>query len=488
MNYARVWRTVRRLRATQVWYQVWYRLHRPGLREWRGVVREAAGPRVEPCAKPRGRFGREFEFLNIRDTPTGWNDTRHGMLWAYNLNYMDWLSEQAEVEAFVDDLAGNRVGLDPYPIALRTINWAKLGGLSPRALRSLRAQVDLLERKLEKHLLGNHLLEDLYALYIAGAFFGDDALLRRAEKALKRQLREQVLPDGAHYEQSPMYHSIMLDRLLDCINFRPDAELEATAARMLGHLEAILWEDGTIPLLNDSARGIAPEPAEIFAYAKRLGLEWTPIAPGACGYRKMAEGEMEAIVDIGNITATYQPGHTHADTFNYELRLSGRPFVVDTGISTYDKTPRRQYERSTAAHNTATPLDGGDSSEVWGGFRVGRRARVTVHEDRPGLIRASHDGFRGLRHERTFAMSPEGFRITDRIGAPGVSRIHLAPGVEVLAASPTEVRTSAGTVAISGATRVDIVPARVSTTYNRFEDSQTVEIHFDGETEYIIKQ
>ena len=73
-----------------------------------------------------------------------------------------------------------------------------------------------------------------------------------------------------------------------------------------------------------------------------------------CGYRKLCSTHLEAVVDVGNITATYQPGHSHADTFNYELRIDCRPFVVDTGISTYNKTARRQYERSTSAHNTVT--------------------------------------------------------------------------------------------------------------------------------------
>lgn len=82
-------------------------------------------------------------------------------------------------------------------------------------------------------------------------------------------------------------------------------------------------------------------------------------------------------MDVGDIKASYQPDHSHADTFNYELRIGGKPFVVDTGISTYDKTARRQYERGTAAHNTVM-IGNKDSSEVWGGFRVGKRAKVRL--------------------------------------------------------------------------------------------------------------
>lgn len=111
---------------------------------------------------------------------------------------------------------------------------------------------------------------------------------------------------------------------------------------------------------------------------------------------------MEAIVDIGNITATYQPGHTHADTFNYELHINGEPFVVDTGISTYNKTARRQYERSTSAHNTVS-INGKNSYDVWGGFRVGKRAKTTLITDKPYYIKALHNGYGKKKlHIRTF--------------------------------------------------------------------------------------
>ena len=32
-----------------------------------------------------------FTFLNLIGDFKSWNDVSHGMLWAYNLNYMDWL-------------------------------------------------------------------------------------------------------------------------------------------------------------------------------------------------------------------------------------------------------------------------------------------------------------------------------------------------------------------------------------------------------------
>lgn len=218
-----------------------------------------------------------FSFLNLSSEFSSWNDTQHGMLWAYNLNYMDWLlqadmtfGEGAKwIDKFIDELPENRVGVDPYPIALRGINWIKFISINYTKINdeqlgkwndSLFSQYKLLEKKLEYHLLGNHLLEDAYSLYIASIYFQDRSWFNKASKLMLKELKEQTLSDGAHYEQSPMYHSILLDRLLDCYNISKgniffenqravNSELREYAVKMLGHLSSIVYEDKQIPLL-----------------------------------------------------------------------------------------------------------------------------------------------------------------------------------------------------------------------------------------------
>lgn len=520
MNFSLLLHTICHLRLTQVTYQVRYRLHKPAYKKV-AASKEVALKSLS--AKPIDREhclsaekGR-FRFLNIEDDFNGWNDASKGMLWAYNLNYMDWLNQYdiptkegiRWIEQFIKDLPSNRIGLDPYPIALRGINWMKfillhgIGLEKPIVKRwndSLYSQYTLLYKKLEYHLMGNHLLEDAYSLYMASLYFEDKPFFKKASRLLVRELKEQVLPDGAHYEQSPMYHCILLDRLLDCYNFsicmkcfaeqeKINAQLKKFAVRMLGHLESIVYDDKTIPLLNDAAYGIAPEPDKIFDYAKRLGIEWKSVSMKECGYRKMRNNRMEAILDIGNVAATYQPGHTHADTFNYELRMDGKPFIVDTGISTYNKTERRQYERSSAAHNTVT-IDERNSSEVWGGFRVGNRANVTVLADTGNLINASHNGFgKSGIHTRTFQMDADGFTITDEVSSEhqAVSRIHLAPDVQVLEAKADEVITGQGIIHIHNAQHIEVMDEMVSTAYNLFQPSKTIKISFAREMRYRIK-
>ena len=495
MNYGLLFRTVKHLKLTQVFYQVKYRLKKPvydPLCAHDGVKRKLT---ADPIPKFKSVEGNTFTFLNLEHKFAGWNFTENGMLWVYNQNYFDWINQEGFseeegckwIDKFIKELPETKVGLDPYPIALRSINWVKFFCKYPQAaskerLDSLYSQIKLLEKKLEYHLLGNHLLEDAYALYIVASYFGDEKLLKKARKLLNKQLKEQILPDGAHYEQSPMYHCILLDRLLDVINIaKNDVRCQTEdvrcfsdyAERMLGHLESVKWGVGDIPLLNDSANRIAPTTSQLFYYAKRLGLKWKKIPMKESGYRKLIAGNMEAIVDVGNITATYQPGHTHADTFNYELRIDGKPFIVDTGISTYNKTERRQLERSTVAHNCVS-VDGKNSSEVWGGFRVGKRCRVSGLQLTANGLEASHDGFE-KPCKRRFEMNANGFTVEDWYDGEAISFIHLAEGID-------EKR-----IKIEGNAKVEVKPWKYSTEYNRFKEGKEIKITFKYYLKYTIQ-
>ena len=449
-----------------------------------------------------------FTFLNILSRYKSWNCTSNGMLWAYNLNYMDWLGQEgltfAEgerwIDLFINDLPNNRVGLDPYPIALRSINWVKFicqhyNEISEEKQKiwndSLYSQVKLLERKLEYHLLGNHLLEDLYALFVASLYFHDETLFDKISRKLMKELDEEVLSDGMHYEQSPMYHCILLDRLLDCYNFslhnalfekqnKVNSFLLGKAQKMLGHLSTMVYADGSIPLLNDSALGIAPTAQQLFAYAKRLNISYEAMPLEECGYRKFKNDCFESVVDVGDILASYQPGHSHADTFNFELRIDGKPFIVDSGISTYNKTVRRQYERSTAAHNTVT-INDKDSSEVWGGFRIGKRARVYIEEDTPNKIIAEHNGFGRLgKHKRSFAFSEKDFVISDSISSnnEGTARFHLAPQISVVSNTSSTVVTTMAQLQFHGALNIKIIKGKISERYNMFREIDIIEVKF----------
>jgi len=486
MNFERIWSTIKHLRGKQFLFQVFYRVYRPKYKDYTapGIVSHII-LKTEPIARDKCLYNQSFTFLNRSHPFTGWNFTDNGMLWAYNQNYFDWINQkefsQKEacqwIDQFIMELPENKVGLDPYPIALRCVNWVKFFCSHPETatkprLDSLWSQYKLLECKLEYHLLGNHLLEDAFSLTVGAYYFDDEHMRRKGIKLLLRELKEQILPDGAHYEQSPMYHCILLDRLLDTYNVTKLEELIPYTQRMLGHLESICYNDDTWPFFGDAALGIAPTPQDIKDYARRLGLSWEALPLKECGYRKMHSKRMEAFVDVGSITASYQPGHSHADAGNYELRVDGKPFIIETGISTYDKTPRRQYERSTAAHNCVS-VNGQDSSEVWGGFRVGNRCKATIQRDTPTEITIMHNGF-SKSYARTFKMTEEGFHVEDYYDGDAISYIHLSEDADKRR------------VVIEEATSIEEFTEKASIEYNRFIPCQVLKIHFNGHLAYRI--
>jgi uncharacterized heparinase superfamily protein len=148
------------------------------------------------------------------------------------------------------------------------------------------------------------------------------------------------------------------------------------------------------------------------------------------------------LADVGQPCPDELPAHAHADTLGCLVQLDGVPLLVDTGTSTYEPGPVRDYERSTAAHNTVQ-VDGADSTEVWGAFRAGRRARVSDLAARATAdevtISAAHDGFRWLQggpvHRRRWSLTESGLRVDDDVeGARRHAvtvRWYLAPGTDV---------------------------------------------------------
>ena len=156
-------------------------------------------------------------------------------------------------------------------------------------------------------------------------------------------------------------------------------------------------------MINDATFNIAPSTRELFNYAKQLGINTQDIPLSDSGYRKINYDNYELLIDVGNVGPHYQPGHAHSDTFNFELIKEGKPIIVDAGTSTYEKNSRRQEERSTSSHNTVKIGDK-EQTQVWGGFRVAKRAKITHLVEKPNLIEASHDGYLsdGYKHTRSF--------------------------------------------------------------------------------------
>jgi len=400
-----------------------------------------------------------FTFLNLtkRFPPNNidWNYLEFGKLWTYNLNYFDFLSQNDSIEFgdclirdFISKLNYNSIGLDPYPIGLRGINWIKFftyHNIKNRDFdNSLYGQYYILLNNIEYHLLGNHLLENGFSLIFGAYYFRDEVLYNKAKEILIDELNEQILDDGGHFERSPMYHQIILFRLLDIINlvknnseYKDDSKLleflEDRASIMLGWIEQMTFKNGSIPLFYDSSNKVAPTTAQLFEYAKRLNISTKKLPLNSSGYRKFIGNRYEIAISIGDIKASYIAGHAHSDIFTFEIYLDNKPFIVDRGISTYEANRQRDIERSSFSHNVVE-VNGENQNEVWGGFRVANRAKVTSFSENGNVIEATHNGYKkfGVLHTRKWIVEKDKIVIEDFLNkrTNAIARLHFHPNIQ----------------------------------------------------------
>ena len=453
--------TIRHLTFRQIYYQVLYRLKRIFVRSVRirhTPVKSKALYLELSIQANRSYLGNGgFKFLNLQkifENHIDWNFSDYRKLWVYNLNYFDFLHQEKVTDTEAVQLLDSfclkplqiRVGAEPYPISIRGVNWIKFFSYKKMTNSEydaiLYSHYRHLSLNLEYHILGNHLLENAFSLLFGAYYFERDAFYIKAKKLLIAELEEQILGDGAHFELSPMYHQTILYRLLDCVNLVKNNSwknrdllpmLEGYAHRMLSWLKSMTFSNGDVPMMNDAAFGIAPTSNELVAYAKRLGIAPAEIKPVDSGYRVVRESDVEMVMDVGNLGPDYILGHAHSDTFNFILYHRGEPLIVEAGTSTYDLGHRRDEERSTSSHNTVM-VNNRNQSEVWAGFRVGRRAKIVNLEERDGFLSASHDGYGnfGITHQRTWRWGQGEISVDDElVGANAdvvaVASIHFHP-------------------------------------------------------------
>lgn len=446
-----------------------------------------------------------FKFLNKQKSfrTIDWDFADFGKLWTYNLNYFDFLNQpdfkveegKILIEKYVKELPSLQNGNEPYCISLRIINWIKFlskNKISQASIDgSLYAQSNILIDQLEYHIMGNHLLENGFGLFFAAYYFNDERLNTIAEKIVKEQLEEQIMEDGGHYELSPMYHQIILLRVLDCYNlninnrsFDSDISLFLLekAKKMLSWISIMTFKNGGIPLFNDAANNITPSTEKLLKYSKQLSISFNSIDLKDSGYRKWSWDNTEVIMDVGEIGPSYIPGHAHSDMFNFELYHDNCPIIVDTGISTYDICKRRIEERSTEAHNTVK-VAGVNQSEVWASFRVARKAKIkSLHEDEK-TITATHTGYNHVNSsaKRTFVKNENDIEIIDEIGnssLESVAYLHFHPDESLFKIDGEKINLRNITIVFENSEEISLKDYKFAPEFNQLIDGKMLEVKF----------
>ena len=318
----------------------------------------------------------------------------------------------------------------PYPLSTRTGNWIAALSLAPElagaaAVDSLARQLAHLERNVEDDVLGNHVIRNARALVLGGIALDVRRWREQGLALLRRELPEQVLPDGGHYERSPVYHLVVLRDLLEIRSASGESWLDEPIDRMRRFAAALARPDGKPALFNDGSLDLAPD------------LDLPPAPTGLAvfpetGYAVVREGRVWLAFDCGPPAPTFLPAHAHADALSFQLWVDGRAVVVDPGTYTYEPGPDRDWFRSTRAHSTVE-VGGRDQFELWGAFRAGPLPSVMLRSTNPLEGELMSDG---LRHRRAIVVTAQSIEVEDEIEGAG--------GAAVLASLPLAGGASAG--------------------------------------------
>lgn len=398
---------------------------------------------VEEIMNDRVNFLYEAETFTWEET---WHIDGRSPLWHFNLHYFEYIhplvhsyletGDQKYLDKTVQMIRGwihqnpqgkGGDGWSAYTISLRLTNWMvyffavgeKMDGAFREELEaSMFEQYLYLSRHLEKEILGNHYFENLKTLVLCSLFFGDTQSLPIYLDAFRNECHEEILPDGMHFELSPMYHKIVLEGLLRVtVNLREAQMPHTQLEEMVWDMLSVAWslERGLFrtPLFNDSGDNVAKSLNGLMACASRY-LDITPVyrpALSNSGYYIFTAGPWKLIVDAGQPGPDYIPGHAHCDAMSFELYRDGEPVLVNCGTYAY-QCDQRHWFRSTEAHNTVQ-VSGVEQSEIWSTFRLARRSHTRVLEVKENGVCMEMTDYKGNRIQREILLLADSLYIKD---------------------------------------------------------------------------
>jgi uncharacterized heparinase superfamily protein len=141
---------------------------------------------------------------------------------------------------------------------------------------SIYNQYKFLEKNKEFHLLGNHYFENLKACILCNIVFNEMAMFDKNIRALKKQIKEQILPDGMHFERSVMYHKIILEDLIRIAFWTQQIDRNyindfiPVIQRMINCVVSLEKGMGKMPLFNDAGDGVAKETYQLIKSRQKI--------------------------------------------------------------------------------------------------------------------------------------------------------------------------------------------------------------------------
>lgn len=280
-------------------------------------------------------------------------------------------------------------------------------------------------------LTSNHYISNIAALYVVASIFPcnkhGNALRVFARKELENEIILQTLADGWNYELSSCYHRLVLEFFLFpyILSERNEFSDEYITAlnSMRCVLDVLVKPNGYLTQIgdNDSGRFLVVDGFEqLGGLDMRKFCAYVDVNLGGNLLSNNFHKFENAKIYIYKTTNIYLliscgihgqygvGGHSHDDTFSFELQLFKKDIVVDpgSGVYTSDKLLRNKF-RSISQHNTLFWKNIEQSNLLITPFTMTQDNSVNdeIHCDDENLIFRGRNEYKGRWHERAIRLN-----------------------------------------------------------------------------------
>ena len=262
--------------------------------------------------------------------------------------------------------------------------------------------------------------------------------LEASNERLKKAAKLQVMKDGVHWEQSPMYHNEVLHCFMDSIifaennNYELYEDIKNVAKKMVyadlyyvkpNHKQpmkgdsdntdirdklttaAIIFKDRCLKFMgyknidfeNLFIFGTAGE--KIYNELSSVTPEFTSYAFKDSGNYVMRSGWEEDDLYLNFHCGILGGGHDHGDTFNVDIHAFGKDIISDSGRYTYVEGEERKYFKQCSSHNT-TLVDSTNFTKFSGSWGIEQGVEVFgqnwISQEGFDYVQGGHKGYINL--------------------------------------------------------------------------------------------
>ena len=320
--------------------------------------------------------------------------------------------------------------------------------------------------------LSNWGVLESHGLLVIGLFLNDKELsekyVQESLRRLEEQIDLQVMEDGMHWEQSPMYLNEVLHCYLDTINLCkrnnieiPNIILEKTKKLAYANLymkkpnhkqicqsdsddtdlrdmltkAAYLFEDGVLKFGSyeeidfESIWDLGYDSIKKYKGIKVKYPEYVSYGFEDSGNYYMRSGWSEHDNYMYFHCGTLGSGHGHADLLHISVFANGEDYLIDPGRYTYiEGNEEREYLKSCKAHNT-TIVDDEEFTKLNGSWSYNSVATPIKHpfisKDAYDYLEGSHLGYmsKGIFTNRSVIyIKPDIWVLVDRFYGEGTHK------------------------------------------------------------------